>query len=258
MLTSLRNPLVKQVQKLHRQKGRKEQNLCLLEGTNLLETVSREGYALEVVCCTPAWQEKYPQLWQQAAPLARRVEVVAPEVLARMATTINPDGVIAVISRSALAKTPTSPVKLGIALERLQDPGNLGTIIRTAVATDVGGLWLTPDSVETDNPKVLRASAGAWFHLPMSVSPLEPIIQDFQNRGGVTIATLPQASRTYWEIDFSRPSLILLGNEGAGLSPELAALANDTVSIPVAEPVESLNVGIAAALLLYEAFRQRH
>jgi TrmH family RNA methyltransferase len=166
--------------------------------------------------------------------------------------------VIATIDRDFQNLSPIKSPKLGLILERIQDPGNLGTIIRSAVATGVDGLWTSEDSVEFDNPKVLRASAGAWFHLPkQSIPDLGKLIRDHQAQGIQVVATQMNAPKTYWETDFTRSSIILLGNEGAGLSPDLSELADETVRIPLASGVESLNVAIAAALLLYEAQRQK-
>lgn len=256
MLTSLQNPLVKQLRKLQQAKERREQQMFLLEGTHLLEEACAVGCPLAIACCTPDWQERHPQLWQQAIALALRVELVSPEVLAAIATTQHPDGVVATAHRNTPPTLP-SP-SLGIALQTLQDPGNLGTVIRTAAAAGADGLWLSADSVDLDHPKVLRASAGQWFRLPMAVSAnLPQEIRQFQRDRVQVIATLPTAELTYWEADLSRPTLILLGNEGAGLSPELAEMADVGVKIPLAVGVESLNVAIAAALILYEAKRQR-
>lgn len=257
MITSLQNPLIKQMRKLHRTQGRREQNLFLIEGTHLLETACAVNSSLKVVCCTPQWQTHYPQLWEKAQSLAQRTEVVSPEVLAAIATTVNPNGVVASATR-IINTSPISFLSLGLILERLQDPGNLGTIIRTAVATEVDGLWLSDDSVDVDNPKVLRASAGEWFRVPMRVSGnLAEIIQEYKSQKVQVIATSPQGTKTYWDIDFTRPTLILLGNEGAGLTEELVSLADEGINIPLGGGVESLNVAIAAALLLYEAKRQR-
>jgi TrmH family RNA methyltransferase len=255
MISSIHNPLVKQMRKLHKTKERKEQGLFLLEGTHLIESALHCNCSLTTVCCTALWQERYPQLWQQLHSRAARIETVTEEVLKAIATTVNPDGIVA--TASPQSKT-IDRVKLGLVLERLQDPGNLGTIIRTAVATGTDGLWISEDSVDIDNPKVLRASAGAWFELPMAVSPnLPDLVQFYRQEGLQIVATLPQAKKTYWEIDFTRPTLILLGNEGAGLTEQLASLAQEKVTIPLAGGVESLNVAIATALLLYEAQRQK-
>jgi RNA methyltransferase, TrmH family len=256
-LTSLQNPLVKQMRKLHRGKERREQQLFLLEGTHLLQEALSTGMSLATVCHTPDWQERYPQLWQQTQQQAHRIEAVSPEVLKAIATTVNPDGVVATAAR-VFARPPVLPISLGIGLETLQDPGNLGTLIRTAAAAGVDGLWLSADSVELDHPKVLRATAGQWFRLPMAISAnLQADITACQKMGTQVIATMPTASLTYWEVDLKRPTLLLLGNEGAGLSEQLATMADVQVKIPLAAEVESLNVAIAAAVILYEACRQR-
>lgn len=257
MITSLKNPLVKQIRQLHRTKGRREQNLLLFEGTHLLETACEVNCSLDCLCYTAQWQSRYPQLWELATQKAQRIELVSPEVLQALATTVNPDGVIATAVNPKISKPTIADFKIGLILERLQDPGNLGTIIRTAVATEIDGIWLSSDSVDIDNPKVLRSSAGAWFHVPLIVScDLSATIKHYQASGVQVIATLPTATNTYWDVDLTQPSLILLGNEGAGLSEELASLADQTVSIPLGNTIESLNVAIACALLLYERQRQ--
>lgn len=258
MLTSRQNPLVKQIRKLHNSKERHRQNLFLLEGKNLLEIVSKIDYPLVSLVSTPQWQAKNPHLWQKLILQAQRVETVSEEVLKAIATTVNPDGILATASRNNWQKTIPSSLQLGLVLETIQNPGNLGTIIRTAVATGVDGLWLSSDSVDLDHPKVMRASAGEWFRLNMTVSPnLVEIVKTYQNQGTQIIATLPEANKSYWEIDFSRPSLILLGNEAHGLSSSLASLADQQVNIPLQNNVESLNVAIASALILYEFQRQK-
>jgi TrmH family RNA methyltransferase len=256
VLTSLQNPLVKQIRKLHASKERREQGVFLLEGTHLLEEACAVDYPLVIVCCTPEWQLLHQQLWEQACQRAERAEVVSPEVLKAIATTVQPDGVVATARRRSSQPVPLS--SLALALETVQDPGNLGTMIRTAAAAGADGLWLSADSVDLDNPKVLRASAGQWFRLPMAVSlDLKATIRECQQAGMQVVATLPSATLTYWEVDWRRPTLVLLGNEGAGLSVELAELADLQVRIPLSSGVESLNVAIAAALLLYEAQRQK-
>ena len=255
MLTSLQNPLVKQIRKLHASKERREQQMFLVEGKHLIEEACAVNYPLVTICCTPEWQERHQQLWQQACQRAERSDVVSPEVLKAIATTMHPDGVVATAKRRSSQPVPCTG--LALALETVQDPGNLGTIIRTAAAAGAAGLWLSEDSVDRDNPKVLRASAGQWFRLPMAVSPdLKATVLSCQQAGMQVVATVPSATLTYWEVDLRRPTLILLGNEGAGLSA-LGLLADLQVRIPLNLGVESLNVAIAAALMLYEAQRQR-
>lgn len=257
MLTSLQNPLVKQVRKLHSTKDRHKQQLFLLEGTHLVEEACATNYPLVVVCCTPQWQKLHSQLWSLASSRCERAEVVSEEVLKTMATTVQPDGVIATARRDFISQEiPLTGLML--ALETIQNPGNLGTMIRTSAAAGASGLLLTEDSVDLDNPKVLRASAGQWFRLPIATtSNLEDTVIRAQQAKMQVIATLPSSSLSYWDVDWRKPSLILLGNEGAGLSDRLVSVSDMQVKIPLALGVESLNVAIAAALMLYEAQRQR-
>jgi TrmH family RNA methyltransferase len=257
MLTSLQNPLVKRLRKLHRTHERHQQRLFLLEGTHLVEEACAAGYPLEIVCHTSDWQIAHLTVWQRLNQHCQRVELVSPEVLNAIATTIHPDGVVAIAPRRS-ANPPVHAIQLGIALEALQDPGNLGTIIRTAAAVGADGLWISQDSVDLDHPKVLRASAGQWFRLPMTASP--NLVEDIalcKASGVQVVATLPNADADYWQLDLRKPTLILLGNEGSGLSADLATAAEVQTKIPLAAGVESLNVAIAAALILYEALRQR-
>lgn len=257
MLTSLQNPLVKEIRKLHAAKERHEKQLFLLEGTHLLAEACAVDYPLETVCYTTQWQERYPELWQEVSQKARRSQIVTPEVLKAIATTVQPDGVVAVAQRLQMP-SPEVPTSVALGLETIQDPGNLGTIIRTAAAAGATGLWVSGDSVDLDHPKVLRASAGQWFRLPMAgCEDLKSLVKSCQQQGMQAIATVPDAKLTYWEIDWNQPTLILLGNEGAGLSADLVALADRQVKIPLSPGVESLNVAIAAALILYESWRQR-
>jgi TrmH family RNA methyltransferase len=259
MLTSLQNALIKQLRKLNQSKERKKQNLLLLEGTNLITEACQVKYPLLTVCCTEKWINNYPILYEQLLKNTEKLELVSGEVLEAIATTVNPDGIIATAPRRSTNLAYNPQLSLGLVLEKLQDPGNLGTIIRSSVATGVDNLWLSDGSVELDNPKVLRASVGQWFRLPMGVTDdLISLINYYKTQQKVQIiATLPQVTKTYWEIDLTKPSLILFGNESRGLSEELVSLADELVTIPLQNGVESLNVGIAASLLLYEAQRQR-
>jgi RNA methyltransferase, TrmH family len=257
MLTSTQNPLVKQIRKLHGAKERRASELCLLEGTHLIQEAIAVQYPLTTLCCTEQWQEHHPQLWSLGQETCARVELVSDEVMRSIATTVTPDGVVAIAPRLAIP-TPPIPAQLTIVLDTIQDPGNLGTMIRTAVAAGADGLWVSQDSVDLDNPKVLRASAGQWFRLAMGVSTnLVELVTSYQQQGVRIIATTSHTDTSYWDIDVRSPTLILLGNEGAGLSAQLAALADVRVKIPMVSGVESLNVATTAALMLYEVRRQR-
>ncbi len=258
MLTSTQNSLVKHMRKLQSAKERREAQLFLVEGTHLIQEACAVKYPLMTICHTETWQAHHADLWAIAVKTCDRVELVSDEVIKAIATTVNPDGVVAIAPRLAAPK-PLIPAHLTIALSTIQDPGNLGTIIRTATAVGADGLWVSQDSVDLDNPKVLRASAGQWFRLAMGVTDnLAQLVASYQQHGVQVISTTSHTETSYWDVDYLRsPTLILLGNEGAGLNDKLTALADIQVKIPMAAAVESLNVATASALILYEVRRQR-
>ncbi|MGB3671225.1 MAG: RNA methyltransferase [Phormidesmis sp.] len=261
MLTSLQNSTVKQLRKLQQPKERKKQAVLLLEGTHLIEAACEVSYPLQLLCYTESWQQRYPDVYRQAIAHADQIELVSPAVLKSIASTVTPDGVIATAPQrnvwEALSSQPSDDVSLGIMLETIQDPGNLGTIIRTAAAAGSDGLWLSPDSVDIGHPKVLRASAGQWFRQPMATVDIVQKAQLLKEKGVQIVAAAATAELDYWQLDLKTPTVMVMGNEGAGLSPELMACASVAVKIPVMPGVESLNVAVSTALLLYEAKRQR-
>jgi TrmH family RNA methyltransferase len=259
MLTSVQNPFVKRLRKLRRARDRHQQQQFLLEGTHLLQEGMSAQWPLVALCFTPKWRSQHPELWEQAVVQVQRAEEVSDDVLKAIATTVHPDGVVALAERQAICQPLNHRINLGIALDALQDPGNLGAIIRTAAAVGADGLWLTNNSVDLDHPKVLRSTAGQWFKLPMTTTnDLHADLDQFQASGVQVAATLPTAGQSYWDADLTRPMVILMGNEGAGISPELAQRADIQLRIPVVNEVESLNVAIATALILYEIKRQQY
>lgn len=257
MLTSWQNPLIKQVRKLHNSKERHRQNLLLLEGTNLISVALDINYFFVTVLTTELWQKKHPILWEKLQTQGERVETVSDEVMAKVATTVNPDGVVATLSRTSLIHYPSTDLRLGLILDRIQDPGNLGTIIRSSVAMGVDFLWLSRDCVDLDNPKVMRASVGEWFKIRAKVEDdLLSLITNYREKNYQIIATDLQGNIPPWAVNLTQPTIILMGNESQGLSENLKQLATHQVKIPLLNGVESLNVAIASSLILHERVRQ--
>ena len=288
LISSRRNPLVGRLRALHQGRGRREQQRLLLEGTHLLQEVLRLGLRPDWLLATAPWMERHDALLAQlrqgalqgASPSggdsALQLRVVSEEVLAAVATTEQPDGVVLTLPLDQLPQPRAWPASndqpgdsLGqvppqapfpsfvLALDRLQDPGNLGTLLRCALAAGVEEVWLA-GGADPHQPKVLRASAGAALALPLRRLPdLAPALAQALGRGSQVVATVVATGRPYWELDWGRPTLLLLGNEGAGLDPALVTLASERVTIPHAAAVESLNVALAAAPLLLERWRQR-
>jgi TrmH family RNA methyltransferase len=258
LITSAQNPLVKQIRQLQQAKGRREQGQLLLEGTHLVEVALQQGKCLINGCFTPDWQQKNSKLAQHLVAHTQHCVLVSPDALQKMASTVSPDGVLATLSTSQFWRSPPARPHLGLVLERLQDPGNLGTILRTATAVDVDGIWLSADCADSASPKVLRASAGSSLILPQArVADLTQLVADFQHHGIQRIATVPTAQQTLWDVDLQRPTVLMFGSEGQGLSADLLNLASHQVALPQSPQVESLNVAITVGVALYEAQRQR-
>ena len=263
LITSRRNPLVARLRALHQPRGRREQGLLLLEGTHLLQEVLRLGLQPECLVATETWLGRHGPL---LAGTGLTPQPVSEPVLEAVATTEHPDGVVLTLAAEALPR-PAAAADFVLALDQLQDPGNLGTLLRTALAAGVEATWLG-GGADPWQPKVLRSSAGAALALPLQREAdragLLPLLEGARAAGHQLVATLVEGSSAaaeapipYWQVDWTRPTVLLLGNEGAGLHPELAALATHRVTIPHSAAVESLNVAVAAGPLLLERWRQQ-
>ncbi len=256
---------MRELRQLHEARGRRECGLLLLEGTHLLQEALRLGMRPQLVLATPRWIEDHPALLA-GLPADVRLQAASEAVLEATATTRHPDGVLLTVAAPAPPREPdpASPPPFVLALDRLQDPGNLGTVLRTALAAGVNEVWLA-DGADPHQPKVMRASAGAALAMPLrrlDGAELAARLRELRGRGMQVVATAvarpgQPPPRPYWQLDWSRPTLLLLGNEGAGLDPALAELASEAVTIPHSAAVESLNVAVAAAPLLLERGRQR-
>ena len=254
LLTSRRHPLVRQLRRLHGSRGRREAGVALLEGSHLLEEALALGRLPSLVVHTEHWAMRHSR---QLAQLVGRCpcQPVSAAVLEVMATTVSPDGVLCTLPLEAGPPWPSAPGFL-LALDRIQDPGNLGTLLRTALAAGVEGVHQGAGA-DPLQPKVMRSSAGAGLHLPLRRhGDLLPVLHAAQAGGMQCVAAVVHGDRSYWELDWTIPTLLLLGNEGCGIAPGLSAACDRHVTVPHRPTVESLNVAVAGALLLFERLRQ--
>jgi RNA methyltransferase, TrmH family len=191
LISSRRNPLVRQLRQLQEPRGRREQGLLLLEGTHLVQEALRLGLSPVHLLATGAWLQAHAELVQQLPPACRPQPVTA-EVLAAVATTRHPDGVVLALAPPEARRS--GPPDLWLVLDTVQDPGNLGTLIRTALAAGVGALWLA-DGADPYQPKVLRASAGAALALPHWRGDRAALLEQLRSlrdqQGVQLVATLP-------------------------------------------------------------------
>ncbi len=182
---------------------------------------------------------------------------VAPGVLERVATTVTPRPVVAVARRRVVSLGELRDSSFVVVLAALADPGNLGTIVRSAEAAGVDGV-IVAGGVDPFNPKSVRASAGAIFFVPVVLADdAASALEEIGSWGVRRIGTSADASRRYDEIDMSGPVAVVLGSESHGMPDEVTARVDEVVSIPMAGQAESLNVAAAAAVLCFEVARQR-
>jgi RNA methyltransferase, TrmH family len=259
LVTSRANPRVKQLRAAFAGHARLSGGLIAIEGEHLLLEAIRAGLVLKTIfvserCAPPAG-------------LPRGVELIelTHEIFASAVDTQHPQGIAALlvsptwdIDSAFPAKGPSTKTPLLLIAAALQDPGNLGTLIRSAEAFGATGVLTTPGTVSPWNQKALRASAGSVFRVPvLAVTPSE--IAALKSRGLHLFAAVAgdPHTRSVASANLIQPCALIIGNEGGGLSADLLALAHARITIPTPGPVESLNAAIAGSLLLYEASRQR-
>ncbi len=260
MITSCTNNLIKNVSSLHHKKGRLEQKLYLAEGIHLVQEALKSGIMLRNFF----WSAKLinsvegVQLLEALKGQYEGYEV-SETVFSKISETDNPQGIIALLELpEERHDLDLSSINLGIVIDNLQDPGNVGTIIRTAWAGALDGILMTPRSADPYQGKVVRSSQGGIFHLRIDrgLTP-ENIFREAEKRHIQIIAGDAKADQVYFERDLTSSTLILVGNEGRGLQEEWEKFSIQKVKIPQPGSAESLNVAVCAGILIYEAIRQR-
>ena len=259
MITSLSNDLVKLTVSLHHKKGRQEQNLYLAEGIHLVQEALRSGARIRRYF----WTQKLittPEGQALRNSLESRYEgyEVSETVFGKISETETPQGILAAITIPECSGIELTGLKLGFIVDGLQDPGNVGAIIRTAWAGGLDGLIFTPQTADPFQGKAVRASMGGVFAVPFyrNIEP-ETIIGHARQAGIQIVAGDPAAGLNIFDIDLLPPTLFLVGQEGQGINPIWRELPAQWVKIPQPGRAESLNVAVAAGVLMYEAIRQR-
>ncbi len=264
-ITSPHNPRVGFARSLHSAKGRVAAGMFLIEGPHLIIEAFRAAAVPVFVLWDPA-EVRDPQARSAVARWAAAgVETLAAPaaVVARAAETQTPQGIVAALPLAEVgpervaSRRAARPRSLVLVLDALSDPGNAGTILRAALAADVERVILTPGAVDVFNPKVVRAAAGAHLRVPIAPEqPWDAIAAEYAGSWQILVAD-GTATTDYAGVDLTRPTVLIIGNEAHGPSPEALALATARVRIPMANDVESLNAAIAASIILFEATRQR-
>lgn len=261
MITSGQNQHIRYVRGLYSRKGRARSGKLVLEGVRLVEEAIAADVAVELALYSPRLLARERGGALVATLAARGVEMVevADGILDRVAQTDSPQGIVAVaaVPDAFPDRALAGPSPLAVLVEDIQDPGNLGTIIRTADAAGAGAVLLTAGAVDPYGPKVLRASMGSMFHLAVARMGRDEALAQLRRAGLRIVAADPRAGRAVYDVDLRGPLAIAVGNEGAGLSEDLLALVDETAAVPMPGRAESLNVAVATGIFLYEAVRQR-
>lgn len=248
---------LKSLARLRQKKFRQQEQRLLLEGARLVHEALLVAWPVERVLATSAFSrhELAPEIFELAQRRGLTPEPLAETELRKLSETVTPQGIIAITGIKAWPRTPEQilqqPDCLLLAIEALHDPGNLGTIVRSAAWFAADGLVVGADCVSWQNPKVIRATMGAIFHLPVfERSDFAALLQQARQAGATIIAADQAGEISYSHLKRARKSVLLLGDEARGLSPEVRELAGVRVAIPRQGTGESLNVSVAAAILL--------
>jgi TrmH family RNA methyltransferase len=256
MITSTANQQVKQLIQLNKKaKLRDEKDVFVAEGTKMLGEAPADR--IEKIYFSESYFRK---LEKEKLPRGASYEIVQDQVFKAMCDTQTPQGVLCLVRQYhyTLEQLLKTERPLFLVLENLQDPGNLGTIMRTAEGAGVTGVILSKGSVDIYNPKTIRSTMGSIYRVPfLYADDLQQVLGVLKEHGICSYAAHLDGTHTYDREDYRGGSAFLIGNEGNGLSAELTACADTYIRIPMEGQLESLNAAVAAAILMYEAYRQR-
>ena len=261
MITSLHNRAVREVTALlGKKKERDRQSLFVVEGGKMFGEAPAERIS-RVYIAQGAETEMYARYGDKLSGLS--CEIVADEVFAKMSDTVTPQGILCLVRQQhynieEILRQSNEKHALFIMLEDIQDPGNLGTIFRTAEAAGADGVVMSSRTADIYNPKTIRSTMGAVYRMPfLYAEDLSSIIKLLQEKGTAVYAAHLGADNFYDAYDYQKSTAFLIGNEANGLRDETAGCADALLGIPMEGKAESLNAAVASSILLYEAYRQR-
>jgi TrmH family RNA methyltransferase len=261
-ITSLQNERIKMIRSLHMRKARRESGLFVAEGASLLVTARDAGWKPKILVFLAG-----SVIGSVARDLVRWADAAGAEclevsqaVLGKLAAKDNPQTILGVFEQDWKPLPPPATVAgdaLWVGLESVRDPGNLGTIIRTADAAGAGGVVLIGACVDPFSHEAVRATMGSIFNVPLARVGLQDGLQWVHRWRGDIVGAHLAGSEDFRFVAYRQPTLLLMGSEGPGLSPELSAACTRLVRIPMAGNIDSLNLAVATALMLYEISKER-
>ena len=253
MITSGQNPKLKLVRTLQgRAKERREADAFVVEGVRLVEEAVKANWQFQFVLFSDGLSERGKELVNTLTANQIEVEEVSGDLLQNISETETPQGILAVLQLSNLP-IPDSP-NFVLIPDQIRDPGNLGTLLRSAAAAGAQAALLPPETTDAFAPKVLRSGMGAHFQLPIHSMTWDEIREHIKD---MKIYLADMNGRSCWKTDLRKPLALVIGGEAQGVSQEAQKLAAQRISIPMPGNVESLNAGVAGSVLMFEVVRQR-
>ena len=256
MITSKENAIVKYVKSLSQKKYREMQKEYMIEGYKMLkEAIENEQEISLTLFCEELWNGlKEEKEWLEKNGL--KLELVSKNVFCYLADTVTPQGILAVVKEKSMENQDYSNVIF--ALDDLQDPGNLGTIIRTLDAAGYQDLIVSQGTAEVYNPKVVRSTMGAIFRVHFyKATNLQEKLEELKRNGYQIVVTSLDTNSYYYDLNFQEKLVIVIGNEAKGVTQEIQEMADRKIKIPMLGKTESLNAAVATSILAYEGVRQK-
>ncbi|MDN6639437.1 MAG: RNA methyltransferase [Tetragenococcus sp.] len=246
-IQAAKNNKIKELKKLHQRKYRSQSENYLLEGFHLVEEAAKANAKIKEVYL----DERGLQLWQEWVERYQLdYYLLSDEAMKALSELPTPQGMIALVQKSDPNLADFSGKWL--LLDNVQDPGNVGTIVRTADAAGFDGVFLGKGSADKYSSKVLRSMQGSQFHLPIFSGDIKETIPEFKKMGSNVYGTkLDQAALSYTQVEKTPSFALILGNEGQGMTEEILQMTDQNLYIPIYGAAESLNVGVAAGILMY-------
>ena len=264
-INSLTNPLIKSLRSLHERKRRRQAGLFLAEGTRIVTEALELGWMPETLIFLEGREDDrmIARLTRMATDYGADIVMVSEAVLAKISRKDNPQMVVATFKEHLInpddvfASTPENENNVWIVLDRIRDPGNLGTILRTVDAVAARGVVMVGDCCDVFSVEAVRASMGAIFNAPITMMTEAEFINQCQGYKGKVLGTALPASVDYRQADWSGPMLLMMGNEQAGLTQNLMDTATQLIRMPMLGRSDSLNLAVATGVALYE-FRRNN
>ena len=251
-IESKNNNLFKEIKKLKEKKHRIKSNKYLIEGLRFVEEAIKSKVSIDSIIFTESFKEKNPDLFLKINENIKLIQM-NETLLKQLCSTENPQGIVGVIN---MQNKELKSGELVVLVDKVQDPGNMGTIIRTAHAAGAAGIVMTKGTVDIYNDKTLRSTMGSIFYIPIVEDDSLDFVKLLKKEGYKLVVSSLQGKNNFFEENLQGKVMIAVGNEGNGVSDEVYDIADIKVKIPMPGEAESLNVAVATSIMIYEKIRQ--